>query len=80
MLNCMIVGVAGSSAILSHPDSSEQITKFHNKNVQMGDHETSKFRETKTYFDFHRVCVVRLCNSFRSHSRSTRQKFMYSLY
>jgi len=60
VLNNMIVGLVGSAAILSHPDSSEQITKFRNNSFQMGDDETSKFRAARAQFDLHRMYVVRL--------------------
>ena len=76
MLNNTIVGVDGSPALLSHPDSSEQITKFRNNSVQMGDEETSKFRAAIAHFEFHRLYVVRLRTSLRSQSRSTRKKFV----
>jgi len=79
MLNNMIVGVVGSPAILSHPDSSVQITKFRNTSVQVGDDETSKFRAARAHFDIHRVYAVRLRTSLWSPSRSTRKKFVYSL-
>jgi len=76
MLNNMIVGVVGSAAILSHPDSSEQITKFRNNRVQMDDEETSKFRTARAHFDFHRVYVVRVRTSLRNPSRSTGKKLV----
>jgi hypothetical protein len=76
VLNNMIVGVVGSRAILLHPDSSIQITKFRNNSVQMGDDETSKFRAARAQFDLHRAYVVRLRISLRNPSRSTRKKFV----
>jgi hypothetical protein len=76
MLSNMIVGVVGSPAILPHPDSLEQITKFRNNSVQMGDEETSKSRTARAHFELHKVYVVRLRTSLRSPSHFTRKKFV----